>query len=87
MKHWKQVIGALALAMTSTPPAQADLFTVTDGLAGQKVQVKTYNFDISTPAQYVASLIDLNQPLAGEGYNALLCSNLHACSTIARMSV
>jgi hypothetical protein len=47
MKYWKHAIGALVVAMPTALPAQADLFTVAQGRAGNNVGVRAYGLDMS----------------------------------------
>jgi hypothetical protein len=62
MKQWRPLVAGLALVLGGVLPAHATLFSVTDGLAGDGPQIKTYMFDITIPATYLASLADLAFP-------------------------
>lgn len=59
MKHWRRFVAGVSLGLAAALPAHAALFSVTEGLAGDGPQIKTYLFDITVPATYVASLADL----------------------------
>jgi hypothetical protein len=64
MKHWRRLVAGVTLGFVVALPAHAALFSITDGLAGDGPQIKTYMFDISVPATYIASLADLVFPSA-----------------------
>jgi len=64
MRYWKRLAAVVALAMLPGLQAQAAIFQTTDGLAGQDVQVRTYAFNIAAPADYFATLFDLEYPAA-----------------------
>jgi len=52
-------MAGVTLGLAAGLPAHAALFSITDGFAGDGTQIKTYMFDISVPATYIASLVDL----------------------------
>ena len=62
MKYWRRLVAGVALGLAAGLPAHAALFSITDGFAGDGPQIKTYMFDISVPATYIASLADLAFP-------------------------